>query len=428
MSSKKVLSLGLLLVITAGVLSRDRAVSLDKATKQIAELPTSQPNNMESNQISISSSSELTKIVASQTKFGLNLFQEVVKQNPEANTFISPLSVGVALSMLYNGADDTTQKELSSVLEVIDLSLEEVNQGNKLLTQELENSDSEVQFAIANSLWSKLNFPIEQSFLEINQNYYDTTIQELDFASPESVNTINSWVAENTENKITEIIDQISPDQALFLINAIYFKGQWQNKFNPEATKEQNFYLADGSVKQHPLMFNFGGYKYYENPNFQLVNLPYGSGSLSMNIFLPRKDSNLTEFLGLLNSEDLTSWLQQMRFKEGKIQFPRFKQEYETNLNSILQQLGASTMFDPARANFSNLSGDSIAIDEVKHKAVIEVNEEGTEAAATTSVGAVITSVTTPFNMTVDRPFFYTIQDNETGAIIFMGTVQNPKQ
>ncbi|VEP17887.1 Serine protease inhibitor [Hyella patelloides LEGE 07179] len=428
MSIKKVLSLGILLVITAGVLNRDRAVSLDEATKQIAKLPTSQPNNMKSNQISTSDSSELTKIIASQTKFGLNLFQEVVKQNPEANTFISPLSVGVALSMLYNGADDTTQKELSSVLEAIDMSLEEVNQGNKLLTQELENSDSEVQIAIANSLWSKLNFSIEQSFLDINKNYYDTTIQELDFTSPDSVNIINSWVAENTENKITEIIDKISPDQALFLINAIYFKGQWQNKFNPEATKKQNFYLADGNVKQHPLMFNFGGYKYYENPNFQLVNLPYGSGSLSMNIFLPKKSSNLTEFLGLLNSEDLASWLQQMRLKEGKIQFPRFKQEYETNLNSILQQLGASTMFDPSQANFSNLSDDSVAIDEVKHKAVIEVNEEGTEAAATTSVGAVITSVTTPFNMTVDRPFFYTIQDNETGAIIFMGTVQNPEQ
>jgi serine protease inhibitor len=425
MSLQKVLSLGILLVFTAGVLSRDRAVSLEKTIKKQAS---QQPIAQTDTNIMAADRTESSQIVASQTKFGLKLLQEVIQQNPEANTFISPFSVGVALSMLYNGADETTQQELASLLEVVDLNLAEVNQGTNKLTEALKNSDPEVQFAIANSLWTKLGFPIKQSFLDTNQQYYNATVQELDFSQPESSKTINNWVAENTQNKITEIVNKINPDQALFLINAIYFKGQWQSKFNPEATKEQDFYLVNGQVKKHPLMFKFGKYKYYENQDLQLISLPYGSGRLSMNIFLPQKTSNLANFLTQLNSENLNSWLKQMSLKEGKIQIPRFKQEYETNLNNILQQLGAASMFNPAQANFANLSEESLAVDTIKHKAVIEVNEEGTEAAATTSIGIVTTSVQIPFNMIVNRPFFYTIQDSETGAILFMGTVHNPEQ
>jgi serine protease inhibitor len=425
MSLQKILSLGILLVFTAGILSRDRAVSLEKTIKkQVSQQSIAQNDT----NIMAAEPTESSQIVNSQTKFGLKLLQEIIQQNPEANTFISPFSVGVALSMLYNGAEETTQTELASLLEIVDLNITEVNQGNQNLTEKLVTSDPEVKIAIANSLWTKLGFSIEQSFLDTNQRYYNATIQELDFSQPESSKTINNWVAENTQNKIPEIVDQINPEQALFLINAIYFKGQWQSKFNPDATKEQDFYLVDGQVKKHPLMFKFGEYKYYENPEFQLVSLPYGSGHLAMNIFLPKQTSNLKNFLTQLNSENLDSWLKQMSLKEGKIQIPRFKQEHETNLNNILQQLGAASIFNPNQANFANLSDQSLAVDTIKHKAVIEVNEEGTEAAATTSIGIVATSVQTPFNMIVNRPFFYTIQDSETGAILFMGTIQNPEQ
>ena len=428
MSLKKVLSLGILLPIVAGILSRDRAVSLDEAVKQMEAISMSTNRPAQLTKTNTSDGLELTKIVSSQTKFGLKLFQKTMEQNPEANTFISPFSVGFALSMLYNGAEGVSQQELSSLLEVMDLSLAEVNQGNKLLVETLEKSDSEVQIAIANSLWSQSGFPIQKPFLATNQQYYNAKIEELDFSRPKSADKINSWVAENTQNKITQILDRISPQQALFLINAIYFKGQWQSKFNPDNTKEESFYLANGSTIQHPLMVNRGEYKYYENEDLQLVNLPYGSGRLGMNVFLPKQNSNLTQFLTQLNEENLDTWLQQMRIKEGNLQLPRFKQEYETNLNQTLQQLGVSSIFDSQRANFAALSDKSVAVDEIKHKAVIEVNEEGTEAAATTSIGITTTSVTIPFNMIVNRPFFYTIQDNETGAIVFMGTVQNPQK
>ena len=422
---KRVLSLGILLMIIVGICNQDKAVSLDKTTKQTIQ-SMSQGRPVEEDSTSTSDESELTPMVASQTKFGLKLFQTIIEQEPSANTLISPLSVGVALSMLYNGAEGVTQKELANLLEVMDSSIEEVNQSNKSLMETLENSDSEV-VAIANSIWTQSGFPIQSSFIQTNQNFYDAKIQELDFAQPQAIDTINSWVATNTQNKITQIIDNISPNQALFLINAVYFKGQWQNKFDPEQTTEQEFYLSNGSTIEHPMMSNFASYQYYENPTLQVINLPYGSGNLGMNVYLPKENSNLNQFFSQLTQENLNSWQQQMRFKEGNFKMPRFDQEYEADLNSVLQQLGASSMFNSSQANFAALSEESVAVDTVKHKAVIEVNEEGTEAAATTSIGIRTTSVETPFNMIVNRPFFYTIQDRETGAILFMGTVQNPQ-
>ena len=396
--------------------------------KVIAQFSTSQHNPIDSTQTSKSETSKSTKIVVSQTKFSLALFKEIIRENPQNNTFISPFSTAIALSMLYNGSEGVTRKELSYLLAVSNLSVAEVNEANKLLVKELENSDSKTKLSIANSLWRKKDLSIKKSFLKTNRRYYDATIKKLDFTKPNSANIINDWVADKTEDKITKIVDRISPDKALFLINAIYFKGEWQNKFNPETTKTENFYLASGNLKQHPLMSSFGEYKYYENQNFQLINLPYGSGRLGMNIFLPQKTSNLTKLFELLDSESLNDWLGEMKLKEGTIKFPRFKQEYEVDLNDILKQLGASSMFNPSKANFTALTDDSIAVDEIKHKAVIEVNEEGTEAAAVTSIGLTTTSVNVPFNMIVNRPFFYTIQDNETGAIIFMGTIQNPQE
>ena len=422
---KKVLFLGMLLLASAGIFNKDKAVSSNGLFSKNDYVSMSQGRPVES--VKTSNRSELTSMVESQNSFGLKLFQEIIKQNSDTNTVISPLSVGIALSMLYNGADGVTQKELANTLEIMDLSINEINQGNQRLLKTLESSDSQIKLAIANSLWTKLNFPVESSFIKTNQQYYNATIQELDFTQPQSVNKINSWVAKNTQNQITEIVDGISPNQALFLINAVYFKGQWQNKFDPEQTTQQKFYLSDGSTVEHPMMSNVGSYRYYENSTLQLASLPYGSGNLEMKLFLPKKESSLNRFFQQLNRQNLESWQQQMKIKEGNLKMPRFEQEYEANLNPILQQLGASSIFDATQANFQSLSSESIAVDSVKHKAVIEVNEEGTEASATTSIGIVATSVERPFEMILNRPFFYMIQDKETKAILFMGTVYNPQ-
>ncbi|MGH7456954.1 MAG: serpin family protein, partial [bacterium] len=187
----------------------------------------------------------------------------------------------------------------------------------------------------------------------------------------------------------------------------------------------------NGAKKQHPMMSQTGRYRYLENDEFQAISLPYGAGSMSMYIFLPGKNSNLNTFLANLNAAKWESWMTQLRSQEGNITLPRFKLEYEVVLNNALKALGMESAFDPQRANFKEMCavspGANVFIGEVKHKTFVEVNEEGTEAAAVTSGGMRATAYIPPFNVVIDRPFFCAIRDNQTGTMLFMGTIVEPK-
>lgn len=368
------------------------------------------------------------KLTTANTRFGLKLFSQLVQQESNKNVMISPTSVAIALSMLYNGAAGNTQAAMANALELQGLSVEDLNQANAELKAALENADPQVQLKIANSLWSRSGFSFNPDFLQQNRTFYNAEIANLDFDSPEALQRINGWVDQNTEGKITKIIDQINPDQVLFLINAVYFKGNWTVPFNPDNTSEQPFYRLDGSQKQHPMMSQQGNFAYYENDQFQAVSLPYGNRRLSMYVFLPRPESSLTAFYNNLTAENWETWLPQFNRREGSLQLPKFKSEYEKTLNNALTALGMGIVFED-QADFSNLSTTPTAVDEVKHKTFIEVNEEGTEAAAVTSIGVRMTSINLdePFQMVVDRPFFYAIRDNQTGTVLFMGTVVEPE-
>jgi serpin B len=284
--------------------------------------------------------------------------------------------------------------------------------------------------SIANSLWANQNTNFKPQFLQRNQQFYGAKVTKLDFENPDSPDAINDWVKENTRGKIEQIVDQIKPDDVLFLINAIYFKGNWTEQFDKSKTTERPFYLSDGSQKQHPMMSQSGNYRYYENENFQAISLPYGTGRLSLYVFLPRKNSSLENFQQELNAEDWQRWINEFRMRDGSIQLPRFKFEYDIVLNDALKALGMKDAFDESKANFSNMASANIFISEVKHKTFVEVNEEGTEAAAATAVRATQTSARMsedPFQMVVDRPFFCAIRDNQTGTILFMGSIVDPK-
>jgi len=369
------------------------------------------------------------RLVDANTKFGFKLFNEILKQDSKKNVFVSPSSVAIALSMTYNGASASTQQEMAKALELQGLNLQEVNQANNTLKASLENADPAIQLAIANSLWAKQGFTFKPEFIQKNQQFYSAKVTELDFSKPDSKNMINNWVKENTKGKIDQIVDQLKPDDVLFLINAIYFKGNWTKKFDKAQTSNLPFYLSDGTQKQHPMMSQSGKYRYYENDSFQAVSLPYGKGRLSLYVFLPRKNSNLEAFQQQLSSESWQQWMNQFSMRNGSVQLPRFKFDYDVELNNALKALGMESAFSD-KADFSNMSSGSVAISKVKHKTFLEVNEEGTEAAATTSVGMVATSVRTPqepFQMTVDRPFFCAIRDNQTGTVLFMGSIREPK-
>ena len=241
-------------------------------------------------------------------------------------------------------------------------------------------------------------------------------------------------MSNNTDNRIDKIVDRISSETILFLINAIYFKGQWTNEFEKGKTREDDFKLADGGQKKLPMMSQSGKYNYYKGKDFQAVSLPYGTGRMSMYVFLPDKRTTLDQFERDLTVENWENWIKSFRMAPGEVMLPRFKIEYEVDLNDVLKALGMAEAFDPRRANFSGIAqlsqAERIYISKVKHKTFAEVNEEGTVAAAVTAVEMQATSVQPPqenFIMKVDRPFFVAIRDNLTGTVLFMGSIVDPR-
>ena len=372
-----------------------------------------------------------TNVVTANTQFGFNLFNEIRKTEQNRNIFISPFSISVALAMTLNGASGETEQAMTNTLQLQELGSEPINTGYAGLRHALQTSDPKVTLAIANSLWARQDIPFKQDFLQRNTQFFGAEVSTLDFTDPNTLTTINQWVNTNTNGKIPEILDEINPDAVLFLINAIYFKGSWQTEFAPSHTRDGAFHLATGDEKQVPMMTRTGDYLYYENyeENFQAIGLPYGDGRISMYIFLPYRESNLNTLLDNLNAESWENWVSQFREQEVSLVMPKFKLEYEKTLNTPLESLGMGIAFAQGLADFSQMAnlevlGKNLYIGEVLHKAVVEVNEEGTEAAAVTSVGIRATSAPPAF--IVDRPFFFAIRDNATKTVLFMGSVVDP--
>ena len=371
-----------------------------------------------------------SRLTAATTRFSFKLYKQI-REPRSQNTFVSPASVMLALAMTYNGADGTTREAMAKTLEVDGMSLDEVNRAFGDLKSALTPNDPKVQLTIANSLWARNGFTMKPAFIERNKQHYGAEVTNLDFGSPAATDTINSWVKKNTGGKIEKIVDQIRDGEVLFLINAIYFKGQWSVEFKKENTQPDAFRLAGGEQKQLPMMSQSGSYLYYKGDNFQSVALPYGKGDVNMYIFLPDEQTSLDRFEQDLTPENWDRWMNSFGFGPGEIKLPRFKVEWEATLNDALTALGMAEAFDGGRANFSQIApvtpGNRLYITEVKHKSWCEVNEEGTVAAAATSVGIRLTSAPPPpFSMKVDRPFFFAIRDRVSGVVLFMGSVTNP--
>jgi serpin B len=373
-----------------------------------------------------------TRLANTQNRFAFKLFAELTRPNIEANVFISPASVALALSMAYNGARGETQRAIANTLAVGDLSQDELNRANLALIEALRALDPQVTLAIANSLWAAQAVEFDQEFLRRNQEFYGAEIATLDFADAGATAAINGWVKQHTNGKIEKILDRIDRSAIMILINAIYFKGRWAKPFDPRRTRELPFTLPDGSQKKHPLMAQTGKFDFYAGQGFQAITLPYGAGRASMYIFLPDQRSSLRAFRRELGHKSWDAWLRHFRQSEGTIVLPRFKLAYEATLNDPLKALGMGVAFDGRRADFSAMVADrkpNVNIDEVKHKTFVEVNEEGTEAAAVTSIGMVRTSMMPQrsFSMVVDRPFFCAIRDSQTGALLFLGSIVDPE-
>jgi len=361
------------------------------------------------------------------TEFSFKIFRELVTEDKDENIFISPHSISTALAMTYNGAEGETKKEMAEALEFKGISLEDLNQGFKDLMAGIQNADDEIELNIANSIWLREGFDCKEDFLDRNREYFSSEVEEIDFSSPDAPGIINSWIEDATEGKIEKMIDEISLDVVMYLINAIYFKGDWTYEFDEDATEEKDFYLLDGSIKKVPMMAQSEEFSYFEGDNFSSVRLPYGEEKIAMYVILPDKGVNPDTGISSLNAEKWNEYTESFYRKEVSILMPKFKMEYGIKLlNDTLTSLGMGIAFSQM-ADFSGINPD-VFISRVLHKAVIEVNEKGSEAAAVTVVEVAETAMMIEdiVEFTVNRPFIFVISDDRTGSILFMGKVVNP--
>jgi serpin B len=370
------------------------------------------------------------KLVSSNTNFGFILFSELTKKDAGQNIFLSPTSIGVCLSMAYNGAATETSTAMANALRLQGMSVNELNDAYAQWRAALQKPHSMIDLEIANSIWARNGAQFRPEFIDANKRFYGAEVTTLNFSDPNSASVINSWVNTKTRGKIERIVDNISGDSMLFLVNAVYFKGKWTSAFDRANTADGYFTAASGVRQQRPMMRQRGDYQYLENENFQAISLPYGEGDWSMYVFLPSQTSSLSSFEKNLTPANWDAWIDDFELGSGEIVMPRFKVEYEVTLNNALKAMGMGVAFDPQRADFSGMLQTSLRpfISEVKHKAFAEVNEEGTEATAATSTEVRVISAMIPskkFRMVVDRPFFFAIRDNTSGALLFLGSVTN---
>lgn len=369
-------------------------------------------------------------VIESSNEFGFDMFNAILADEPDdKNILISPVSISLALAMTYNGANGYTEDSMAYALRMDHLSSDEINLTYKELMEGLKSVDEKVIMEIANSIWYRQDFDVEQGFLDINQLYYNAEISELDFSSPDAKDIINNWVSDQTHGKIPSIVDYISPDDVMFLINAIYFNGIWKKEFDPESTYQETFILPGGTTKTVDMMNMKDTIGYMDNDLMQMAELDYGRGNYSMLVMLPKGNLTPEALAQQINTENWQSWLAALSEKEVTLLLPKFTFDYEKKLNDVLSFMGMGIAFDPWEADFTGIySPGGLFISRVKHKTFIEVDEEGTEAAAATVV-AVSFSGYDPLEvfMTVNKPFLFAIREKTTNAIVFIGKVAEPK-
>jgi serine protease inhibitor len=365
------------------------------------------------------------KIIAANNDFSFSLFRRLGAAESDSNVFVSPLSASMALGMAMNGASGTTFDEMRATLGFGAASESEIDQGYKSLITLLRGLDPGVDFRIANSIWTREGFPVTAAFLDAGRTWFDAQAASLDFASPAAVKSINDWVSSATAGKIPTILDRIRSDDVMFLINAIYFKGSWRAKFDPALTIAAPFHGIAGD-QPTKLMHREGTMRYLQAPAFSAVDLPYGNSAYSMSVVLPNVGQSVDAVLASLRTDTWSAWTAQFHDAEVDLHLPRLELTWERMLIPDLEALGMRAPFQADGADFSRMSplGDQLFISTVKQKTFVNVNEEGTEAAAVTNVGVSLTSAPLRTEFRVDRPYVFVIRERLSGTVIFLGAIR----
>ena len=361
------------------------------------------------------------RIATASNQFTLTLLKRLVAQQPTENVFVSPLSVSFSLGMALNGAAGSTLDEMRSTLGFGGATLQEINDGYKSLMGLERGLDPSTTFLIANSVWHRQSLPVTQSFVDNVKQTFDAEVRASPFDAT-TVTQVNAWVSDKTNGKIPKIMDSISPELVMFLINAIYFKGSWREQFDKSQTRDSPFAALGGeqtvkmmSRKEAKMPFAF-------TSEYVAGDLVYGNSAFVMTVVVPRANA-VNAFAAALDTALWSGIIADLHEGKAPVQFPKLTLEYERQLKDDLTALGMVTPFDEVRADFSNMSpvGADMYISFVKHKTFVQIDEEGTEAAAVTNTGIGLTSA--PPCLCADRPFVFAIRERFSGTILFMGRI-----
>jgi serine protease inhibitor len=370
------------------------------------------------------------EMVKSDQQFAIEFFANVFNEEAaelDKNFMISPLSLSMALAMTWNGADGETKAVMQKVLKLDGYTDQEVNEYYEKLREALLKTDPSTKLAIANSIWTNKNIKIKDDFIRLNNEYFNSTVESVDFSDANSVKLMNKWAADNTNNLIRHVLDKTNPNALMYLMNALYFNGIWTSEFNSRNTSSKPFYSEDGQTKNVDMMHQKSSFNYNENQTMQIVELPYGNQAFSMIVLLPKEGNKLADVTQeLQNSNSWGNLVSGLRSTQVDLYLPKFKTEYSRVLNDVLEKMGMGIAFEPGAADFSRMTDADAFISFVEQFTYINTDEVGTEAAAVTVVGIEPTSYqpdrTATFN--ANRPFIYIIRENSTGSILFMGAVK----
>jgi serpin B len=378
-------------------------------------------------------SADVKTVVRGNTDFACELYGRLA--GAKGNLFFSPYSVSTALAMTYAGARGTTAEEMAKTLHLA-LPAEQLHAACAALLRDLHGQGKPRPFrlAIANALWGQKGYGFLPAFIDVTRANYGAGLREVDFsrAAEEARQTINYWVEEETKGKIKELVkpDVVGPQTRLVLTNAIYFKAPWQEQFAKQATRPEDFHLATGQKVPVPMMHRTGSYFHLDAGKFQLLDLPYEGNEQSMLVILPKKGQELAALEKGLTESRVQEWAAKVQSLEVRLSLPRFKITQGFQLHDVLAAMGMPSAFDPGQADFSGMDARrDLFLSRVIHKAYVDVNEEGTEAAAATAVAAKLAAAPPgePVEFRADRPFAFIIRDRRSGSILFMGRVADPR-
>lgn len=363
-------------------------------------------------------------IAEASNRFAFGLLAQSRAENSSANIFLSPLSATMALGMTMGGAANETFDEMRATLGFGALSGDEINAGYQGLLALLAGLDPSTDIRVANAIWAQDGFPFFPSFITAGQTWFDAEVRNASFEDPATLTALNDWVRQKTNDKIPKLLDQFDPWTVMVLLNAVYFKGSWRDAFTTADTRAEAFH-APGGAQTVPTMRREGTMRYLDRPEFQAVDLLYGNGGFAMTIVLPREGTGLDAVLPVLGATEWQAMTGQFSDQKVALSLPKFRMDYQRNLSADLRAMGMVQAFDDQVADFSRMAPAEfpLFISSVVQKTFVDVNEEGTEAAAATAVQVGVTSAPVVHPMRVNRPFLVAIRERFSGTILFLGQV-----